>query len=99
MEIIDGLSLTCHIRTVEVCRELTAAIAALATSETTYQLPAAVAAGALSPLRAPVDYRLGHHSWGVVAVDLWRAYELQEALMASIGFKAVRALRRRLDPS
>ena len=58
MEGTDGLSLTCHIRTVEACRELTAAIAALACRETCFELPQPAAAGAQPPFHAPVDYRL-----------------------------------------
>ena len=58
MAILDGQRLLVHMRTVEVCRELTAATAALASSETTADLPDSPAAGSPAPFLAPEDYRL-----------------------------------------
>ena len=96
----DGVSLTCHIRTVEVCRELTAAIAALACREASYKLPQPPAAGAQSPQHAPVDCRLptltGHEgvvtgTWGVqcgVLRGVWQLNGLPAACASLSGHLA-----------
>ncbi len=73
MAILNGSRLLVHMRTVEACRELTAAIAALASSETFIEVTSPPSTGVPPPFRAPEDYRL-HHLRGnqvVVIVELW----------------------------
>ena len=73
MTIQEGPRLLVHLRTVEACRELTAAIAALASSETVNEVASPPSTGVPPPFRAPEEYRLHHllGNQGVVIVDAW----------------------------